>query len=164
MRGESQRYAWNAWNRDGWFRFVRRHDMSLNLLRGSAILVTALLVLVHPTASFAFYEHGDINEYLFYDRLKVITPIEEKNTYHPKVRGRLINKTDERVQVSLRLYFYDIFNQCHNHATLSLSMQPKEKVEFEQYLNGSEWERTRSAHHIEFEILNLIVGGRNMTK
>jgi len=123
-----------------------------------------LFILTYPSSSFSFYVLGDINQYLSYDRLKVITPIEEKYNFHPRVQGRLINKTKKRVYVSVHLYFCDIYSQRHNQATLNISMRPEEKVEFETRLRGSEWERTRTAHHVEFEIVRLIVDGKSMVK
>lgn len=126
--------------------------------------ISNIVLLTYPTASFAFYALGDINQYLSYDRLKVITPIDEKYNFHPRVQGRLINKTNKQVYVSVHLYFCDIFNQRHNQASLNISMRPEEKVEFDKYLKGSEWERTRTAHHVEFEIVKLIVDGRSITK
>jgi hypothetical protein len=153
-----------AWHRSDWSRFTWRSDEILNLLGRFAIILATLFFLTYPTASFAFYALGDINQYLSYDRLKVITPIDEKYNFHPRVQGRLINKTNKQVYVSVHLYFCDIFNQRHNQASLNISMRPEEKVEFDKYLKGSEWERTRTAHHVEFEIVKLIVGSRNITK
>lgn len=131
--------------------------------RQVASTLVFVFVLTLPATSFAFYILGGINEYLSYDRLKVITP-EDENIFHPKVKGRLINETNEEVYVLVHLYFCDIFNTRHNQATIGISMQPKEKVEFDNYLKGSEWVRTRTAHHVEFKIERLIVGGKYLVK
>lgn len=124
-----------------------------------AMMLVLIFVLTFPASSFAFYILGDINEYLSYDRLYVIS-LQDEIVFHPRVEGRLINRTDKKVYVVLQLNFCDIFNQRHNRATISISMQPNEKVVFKQGLEGSEWERTRVAHHVDFQIERLIVDGR----
>lgn len=77
---------------------------------------------------------------------------------------RLINETNEEVYVYVHIYFCDIFRVRHNQFTLGLSMRPKEKVEFKQYLQRSESEHTENAYHLEFDFIQLIVGGKNKGK
>lgn len=132
--------------------------------RQLAPIFVFIVILVLPTNSYAFYTLDEINEYLSYDRLKIITPSDAKNVYHPIVEGRLINETNEEVYVHVHIYFCDIFKVRLNQVTLSISMRQKEKVEFKQYLKSSEYERARNAHHLEFEIVDLRVGGKKIGK
>lgn len=130
-------------------------------------LVIALVLIVSlalPAATLAFYQLGEINEYISYDRFKIITPLDDKNVYHPRLHGRFINETDEPVNFFVNIYFCDIFKQHHNSVTVSMSLGPKGKSEFEAPLNGPEYERSRDAHHIEFRFVNLVVGGKNKLK
>jgi len=77
-----------------------------------------------PANSSAFYQIGDINEYLSYDRFKVITRWEDQNIYHPKLQGRLINKTNERISLVVNIYFCDVHNKRYNSAIITMSLNP----------------------------------------
>ncbi|HNY66616.1 MAG TPA: hypothetical protein PKM41_14365 [Deltaproteobacteria bacterium] len=127
-----------------------------------ATILVFIVFLAIPANSHAFYSLDEINEYLSYDRLKVVSVLDNKYAYHPWVEGRLINETNEAVYVSVRIYFCDVFRVKLNQITLSISMKPKEKVEFKQYLHKSEYESTRNAHHLEFEFIDLRVGGKRI--
>jgi len=132
-------------------------------MRGNLAAIFVLIILsAIPANSYAFYSLDEINEYLSYDRLKVITPLDDKNVYHPMAEGRLINNTSEKVYVYVHIYFCDVFKVRLNQITLGISMQPNAKVEFRQYLQKSEYELTRNAHHLEFEITDLRVGSKNI--
>ena len=131
--------------------------------RQIAILLIFIFMSTFPVISFAFYSRGDINQYLSYDRLEIMTPQEYK-IYHPRVKGRLINETNKQVYVYVDLYFCDISNKRYNQATISMTMDPKEKSAFENTLLASEWKYSKNAHHVEFKIKRLIVGGKNIKK
>ncbi|HOG69053.1 MAG TPA: hypothetical protein PK366_06730 [Fibrobacteraceae bacterium] len=129
-----------------------------------APILAFVVVLGLPTNSDAFFSLDEINEYLSYDRLKVVTPLNNKNIYHPYVEGRIINETNETVYVNVRIYFCDIFRVRHNQFTLRVSMKPKVKIEFKKYLSGEGIENTINAHHLEFDIVDLRVGGKKVGK
>lgn len=132
--------------------------------RRLTIIFVLIVILAIPATSFSFFELGKINQYISYDRFKVISPSYKRNIYHPILKGRLINETNEEVHVFVHIYFCDIFRERHNKVTLSISMQPKEKFEFKRYLQNSELERAKYAHHLEFQIDKLWVGRRNIGK
>jgi len=132
--------------------------------RQLCIRFALIILFTLPAPSFAFYQLGEINEYLSYDHFKVITRWDDASVYHPRLKGRLINETNDNVYVVVHIYFCDIFKQRHNSVTISKSLRAKEKAEFDKFLDGSEYERTRDAHHIEFQFGSLIVGGKNMLK
>jgi len=120
-------------------------------------VLAIIFMLSVPILSFAFFSRGDINQYLSFDRLEIMTP-REYNIFHPRVKGRLINETNKQVYVVVDLYFCDIFNKRYNQTTISATINQKEKLEFEQILEESEWEYSKNAHHVDFVIKRLIVG------
>ncbi|GEM_PF-1561744 len=132
--------------------------------RHLAPILAFIFVLGFPVNSDAFYSLDEINEYLSYDRLIVITQLNGNNLYHPIVEGRLINETNEKVYVKVNIYFCDIFRVRHNQFTLSILMEPNDKVEFKKYLERKEIEHTKNAHHLEFDIIDLRVGGKKIGK
>jgi hypothetical protein len=135
--------------------------------RPFGLIIVLIVVLAIPATSFAFYQLGEINEYVSYDRFHVTAQYYDKNLtshFHPMLQGRLINETNEKVYVIVHLYFCDIFNKRYNSVTLSKSLYPDEKYEFNKGLDGYEYETTRNAHHIEFQVETLIVGGKNMLR
>lgn len=113
-----------------------------------AAILFVSLVCVMAMPAFAFFDNGEIAPSIFFDDVEV--------SNNGRVKGVVVNKTDQYICLSASILFCDIFNKAVGDAYVScLDVLPNGKAVFQTVLLNGSGKDAKHAHKIVWIVKRL---------